>query len=224
MAKKSEIDSVSLEILNHWTSDNFLKDRYRERKYEWGNNENCGTLVAFDWREDEGEYYLTEINTNVDLGELECEYFKFGIFLNFLKKHNYNAILGIRLKDEGPKKLWKDKLEDILDSNENLGWKVQLSKIDYDEYILEHWTSPIPEFSVTNTFILRYSYDAHNSVDQMASNQGYFETFMKKSDWSDYFRINPPYLKMNTFITEKRRVIILCSDVENLILGESFLK
>ena len=94
----------------------------------------------------------------------------------------------------------------------------------YDEYILEHWTSPIPEFSVTNTFILRYSYDAHNSVDQMASNQGYFETFMKKSDWSDYFRINPPYLKMNTFITEKRRVIILCSDVENLILGESFLK
>ena len=31
---------------------------------------------------EDGEYYLTEINTNIDLGIFECEYFKFDVESN----------------------------------------------------------------------------------------------------------------------------------------------
>jgi len=49
-------EEISLEISNYWTSNDFLTET----------NKNCGTLVAFDWREKNEEYYLTEINTNRD--------------------------------------------------------------------------------------------------------------------------------------------------------------
>ena len=59
-----------LEIANYWTSNDFLTE----------SNKNCGTLVAFDWiDEDEIESHLSEINTNIDLSDLEIENFK--IFL-----------------------------------------------------------------------------------------------------------------------------------------------
>mgnify|MGYP003324426675 CR=1 FL=1 len=52
------LESVSLDIANYWTSNDFLTE----------SNKNCGTLVAFDWVKEGEEYYLTEINTNVNLG------------------------------------------------------------------------------------------------------------------------------------------------------------
>ena len=51
------LEEISLEISNYWTSNDFLTET----------NKNCGTLVAFDVVEDN----ITEINTNIDLGELE---------------------------------------------------------------------------------------------------------------------------------------------------------
>ena len=62
MAKKSK-EEISLDISNYWTSSDFLKE----------SNEKSGTLVAFDWVEG----YLSEINTNIDLGDLESYQFKF---------------------------------------------------------------------------------------------------------------------------------------------------
>jgi len=35
------LEEISLEISNYWTSNDFLTE----------SNKNCGTLVAFDWRE-----------------------------------------------------------------------------------------------------------------------------------------------------------------------------
>ena len=61
-------ESVSLDISNYWTSNDFLTEA----------NKNCGTLVAFDWRKN----YLSEINTNIDLSELEVKKFKFDTFVD----------------------------------------------------------------------------------------------------------------------------------------------
>ena len=69
------LESISLDIANYWTSNDFLTE----------SNDRCGTLVAFDWRGD----YLTEINTNIDLGEMEVENFKFDELVEFLKKNNF---------------------------------------------------------------------------------------------------------------------------------------
>ena len=108
------LESVSLDIANYWTSNDFLTE----------SNKMCGTFVAFDWRDS----YLSEINTNIDLNKTECENFKFDIFVDFLKKNNFTFVLGLRnIEFEyNPSSEWTDKLKETLKFNE----------IDYDEYII----------------------------------------------------------------------------------------
>ena len=185
MDSKNKIEKISLDISNYWTSNDFLTEA----------NKNCGTLVAFDWKEG----YLAEINTNVDLSALECENFKFDTFVNFLKKNNFTSVLGLPNVVGGPDKVWTDKLKETLKSNE----------IDYDEYIVNKWPSPIPEFDVPdNIFILRYSFDEDSKVDTLAASQYLFEVFMKRSDWKKYYK--------DVASEEKTRVIIFINDIENM--------
>ena len=106
MAKKNDIEEISLDIANYWTSNDFLTE----------SNKNCGTLVAFDWRKN----YLSEINTNIDLKELECDNFKFDVFVDFLRKNNFNQVLGLKnvgFKDN-PSEKWTNRLKESLKS----GW------------------------------------------------------------------------------------------------------
>ena len=193
------IEKISLDIANYWTSNDFLTE----------SNKNCGTLVAFDWIDEDDEYYLTEINTNIDLSDLETENFKFDVFIDFLKNNNFNHVLGLRniAYQDNPSEEWTDKLKEMLKSND----------IDYDEYVVDQWPSPIPEFDVPdNIFILRYSYDEYCKVDQLTSSQYLFDEFIGKSEWKSYYK--------DIVSIEKNRVIVLCSDVEDLILHESFDK
>jgi hypothetical protein len=43
-----------------------------------------------------------------------------------------------------------------------------------------------------------------------------FEEFMKKSDWEKYYK--------DVDSKEKMRVIVLCSDVENIILHDIYIR
>ena len=189
-------ETKSLEIANYWTSNDFLTEA----------NKNCGTLVAFDWRDE----YLTEINTNIDLSKAECENFKFDTLVDFLKKNNFTFVLGLRnvlYSEENPSPEWTDKLKKSLKSNE----------IEYDEYVVDEWPAPIPEFDIPdNIFILRYSYDEYSKIDQLAAYQNNFETFIKESDWKNYYK--------DKEFEERTRVIVLCNDVENLVLKDEFTK
>ena len=197
------LESISLDIANYWTSNDFLTE----------SNGRCGTFVAFDWRDD----YLTEINTNIDLGEMEVENFKFDDFVDFLKNNNFNHVLGLRNIIEGPGEEWTNKLKESLKSNE----------MEYDEYIVDRYPTPIPEFDVPdNIFILRYSYDPYNKVDSLAATEVLFKDFMLKSDWEKYYkeRHHWPSLLHRFESEEKRRVIVFVGDIENLILHESFDK
>ncbi len=177
------LESISLEISNYWTSNDFLTE----------SNKNCGTLVAFDWRDD----YLTEINTNIDLDELECDNFKFDKLIEFLNRNNFTFVLGLRNIVHDPSEEW--------------------TGIEYDEYVVDCWPSPIPEFDVPdNIFILRYSYDENSKIDKFASTQFLFKDFMIKSDWEKYYK--------DVDSKEKTRVIVLCSDVENIILHDMYIR
>jgi len=199
MDSKNKIEKISLDISNYWTSNDFLTEA----------NKNCGTLVAFDWKEKNEEYYLTEINTNIDLGKLESKDFKFDELIEFLKKNNFTFVLGLKnvVYEDNPSLEWTDKLKEILKSNE----------IDYDQYIINKWPAPIPEFDVPdNIFILRYSYDEYSKIDKFASTTLLFKEFIKNSNWKKYYK--------DIESEERMRVIVLCSDVENLILHESFDK
>ena len=188
---------VSLDIANYWTSNDFLTE----------SNKNCGTLVAFDWREKDEEYYLTEINTNIDLGKLESKDFKFDTFVDFLNKNNFTFVLGLRNIVEGPDKVWINKFKEVLKFN----------GIDYDEYIVDRYPTPIPEFDIPdNVFILRYSFDPHNKVDALAANDILFEDFIKESDWEKYYK--------DVDSKVKTRVIVFYSGTENLVLHDGFIK
>jgi hypothetical protein len=189
------IEKVSLDIANYWTSNDFLTE----------SNKSCGTLVAFDWTEG----YLTEINTNTTLSDLELDNFKFDTFVEFLKKNNFNCVLGLRniVFEDNPSLEWTDKLKETLKSDE----------INYNEYLVDTWPAPIPEFDVPdNIFLLRYSYDTYNKVDNLASNNFLFGDFIKKSDWEKYYK--------DSKTEEKTRVIVFCSDIENLVLHKEFKK
>ena len=151
-------ESVSLDISNYWTSNDFLTEA----------NKNCGTLVAFDWRKN----YLSEINTNIDLSELEVKKFKFDVFVEFLKENNFTFVLGLRkvsLKDN-PSDEWADKLKEMLKFN----------KIGYDEHMINRWPAPIPEFDISdNVFILRYSFDLNSKIDYLASVYQLYRNWVK---------------------------------------------
>ena len=203
-SKKSKIESVSLEISNYWTSTDFLTE----------SNVNCGTLVAFDWADD----CLTEINTNIDLEELELKNFKFDTFVDFLMKNNFTFVLGLRNISTGPSEEWTDKLKETLKSN----------GIDYDEYVVGSWPSPIPEFDVPDdVFILRYSYDVNSKIDQLAAWPSLFIDFIKNSDWEKYYDEFVMEMVQNlpeSMVEKNVRVIVLCSDIENLVLKDKFVK
>ena len=188
------LGSISLEVANYWTSNDFLTE----------SNKNCGTLVAFDWREG----YLTEINTNIDLGELESKNFKFDELIEFLKKNNFTFVLGLRNIVEGPSEEWTDKLKESLKSN----------NIDYEEFVVDIYPTQVPEFDIPdNIFILRYSYDPYNKVDTLAASNILFGDFIKKSgDWEKYYK--------DIKSKKKLRIIIFCNDIENLILHEEYIK
>ena len=186
-----DLENISLDISNSWVANNMLTDANR------------GTFVAFDWRKEEGEYYLTEINTNIDLGAIESENFKYDRFIKFLKENNFNFVLGLRNNDffNNPSVEWTDRLKESLKSNE----------MEYDEYITDKWPSPIPDFDVPdNVFILRYAYDEYCKVDKLASSSYSFKSWIEKSYWSGYYK------KIES--EEVVRVTVFCSMIENFIL------
>ena len=189
------IENTSLEISNYWTSSEYLTE----------SNKKSGTLVAFDWENE----YLTGINTNIDLGDSELTDFKFDTLIDFLKKNNFTFVLGLRNTafDYNPTEEWTDKLKENLESN----------KIGYDEYMVETWPAPIPEFDVPDgIFILRYSYDEYSEIDKFAAVKVLFKQFMEKSDWEKYYKEEDT--------EEKTRVIVLVSDIENLVLHQGYTK
>ena len=194
MGKKSR-EEITLEIANYWLANDYFAER----------NKNCGTLVAFDWIGD----YLSEINTNIDLGDVERINFYYDTYIQFLKNNKFTFVLGLRnIKyDDNPSTDWLNPLKEKFKSNE----------IAYDEYIVDSWPTPIPEFDVPdNIFILRYSYDESNRVDTFAASQYLFENFMKKSDWEKYYKHKDS--------TSRTRIICFCSDVEVFLLAKEFKK
>jgi hypothetical protein len=218
------IEKISLEISNYWTSNDFLTET----------NKNCGTLVAFDWVkedsqidlvipsssfdwvEEDSQYFLVDFNTNIDLSDLEVDNFKFDVFVDFLRKNNFNQVLGLKnigFKDN-PSEEWTNKLKESLKS----GWPGY--EIGYDEYVIDTFPHPIPEFDVENNiFILRYSFDSYNKVDALAAHWFLFESFLKESDWKKYFNQTNDWSSK-----ERRRVIVFCSNIENLVLHGGFDK
>lgn len=186
-------ENISLKISNFWTSSGYLTET----------NKRSGTLVAFDWEND----YLTGINTNIDLGELELQNFKFNTLVNFLNDNNFNFVLGLRNTAfyYNPTNQWTDKLKQNLESNE----------IGYDEYMVDTWPAPIPRFSVGDeVFILRYCYDEYSEIDKLASEKKLFKKFLKKSDWSEHYK------KENSKI--KTRVIVLVNDIKSILLHKQY--
>ena len=191
-----DVEKISLDIANFWVSNNISTET------------NSGTLVAFDWRKEDGKYYLTEINTNIDLGAIESENFKYDRFIKFLKENNFNFVLGLRNNDffNNPSVEWTDRLKESLKSNE----------MEYDEYITDKWTSPIPDFDVPdNVFILRYAYDEYCKVDKLAASSSSFKSWIEKNYWKEYYK------KIES--EEVVRVTVFGSMKENFILrGKSY--
>ena len=145
----------------------------------------------------------------IDLGDLELDDFRFDTLVEFLQNNNFTFVLGLRNIDfeDNPTKGWTDKLKEILKSND----------INYDEYIVDQWPLPVPEFDVPdNIFILRYSYDEYNKIDQFAAHQFLFQRFMKNSEWELYYKEQPS--------VEKDRIIVFISNIENLVLKDTFVK
>ena len=170
-----EVSKVSLDIANYWRDNQYLTE----------SNKNAGVIVAFDWLNDK----LIEINTNIDLGDFEVKYFQFDTFKNFIQKNNFNFVLGLRDDTiQNPSDKWTEKLSNVLKSD----------AIDYDEYMVDVWPTPIPEFDIReNIFVLRYAYDEYSKIDKFASDSSKFEEWIEDSEWSNYFggTINSIYVK-----------------------------
>ena len=199
--KNSKIEEISLDIANHWSVTDFLNER----------NDNSGVLVGFDWKIIKNEYYLSEINTNIDLGKLESEKFEYDTFSKFLKEHKYTFVLGLDNVNFSPSDEWLDKLKKSLKSK---------SVIDYDKYTVQAWPSPIPKLETPhNVFILRYCFDTNNKVDELAASNELLSMYIKESEWRHHQSYTTEYWDKEN---KKKRVIVMCSKVKNIILHRGY--
>ena len=198
------LEQISLDISDYWVSTDYLTE----------SNKRCGALVAFDWVDEK----ISEINTSIDLSNLELNHFEFDTLTDFLNNNNFNFVLGLRSLDfvDNPSEDWTKKLKDNFQNN----------NIDYDEYKVGMWPTPIPEFDIEeNIFILRYSYDEYSRIDKLASNKLLFDKWISKTDFSDLYITQEDILNKyfdNNYV--KTRVIVMVSDVGNLILSQGFSK
>ena len=199
MISKNDIESKSLEISEFWRNNGFLRET----------NDYAGVCLSLDWKSDGDNYYIVGVNTNIDLSDLESKNFKFDRLVEFFNKNDFTHILGLTNIDhsDNPSSEFKAKLKSSLDS----------SKIDYDEYIIDSWPAPIPKFYVPkNVFIMRYSFDPNGEIDSFAANDKSFKNWIdeskfKKLYWSEDFQ-------------QFTRVIVLCSDVDSLVLSDGYSK
>jgi len=240
------IEKISLEISNYWTSNDFLTETNKNSgtlvAFDWVKEDSQIDLVipssSFDWKDEEkkflkkkelikdnwveedNQYFLADFNTNIDLSYLEVDNFKFDVFVDFLRKNNFNQVLGLKnvgFKDN-PSEKWTNRLKESLKS----GWPGYdfPVPIGYDEYVIDTFPHPIPEFDVqNNVFILRYSFDSYNKVDALAAHWFLFESFIKESDWKKYFNQTSDWPSK-----ERRRVIVFCSNIKNIVLHNGFDK
>ena len=196
-------EKISLDICNDWVSRGFFKET----------NKNSSPLVAFDWIKKDNNSFLVDFNSNIDLKDGIVDTFLFQNLMDFLVKNKFSNILGLRNTGylQNPSPLWTEKIKDI--SNDN--------NIEYDEYIVDRWPEPIPSFEgLSDTFILRYSYDEYSPIDKFASSNAMFSNFMARTNWSENFKSS-----QNSDLTEwkkfkKYRVIVLVSDIESVVLHE----
>ena len=184
-----KISDISLQISNH-----FSKNLQNEA------NQNTGVIVGFDWVNDK----LVEINTNIDLNEGHIEGFDFVGLVKFLKDNNFKSILGLKNKgfEKNPSEKWIEHLSKNLSDND----------MKYSSYSVGTWPSPIPKFNLTQKdFVLRYSFDPQNRIDELASNQHLFEKFIKHTKWKKYYSKDSNQ--------DKKRIIILCfQKYDNILL------
>tara|TARA_Y100000592_G_scaffold46826_1_gene74342 strand:- start:2171 stop:2749 length:579 start_codon:yes stop_codon:yes gene_type:complete len=191
------LEKLSLDISNFFVSQKIFNET----------NNNSGTFVAFDYHNNK----LSQINTNIDLDEEEMN-FDFDSFVKFIVRNDFNFVLALRSLDflENPSENWTNTLIDSL----------KKQNVDYDEFKIGRWPTPIPKFDVHDKiFILRYCYNDTNQVDKGAANNTLFGDLMKNSDYEDSY-------EFNNFEdgAEKIRVITMVSDIENLVLHNSFIK
>lgn len=195
-------EEISIQICNEWISRGFFKET----------NKNCSPLVAFDWIEDEHKSYLVDFNTNIDLKDNIVDTFLFNHFIDFLLSNNYKNVLGLRNTGylSNPSKKWTSKLKECL-GNHN---------IEYDEFLVNRWPEPMPNFEVDyELFMLRYSFDEYSPIDKFASSNRMFENFISRTNYSENFKSNQNSDLSNY---QKYRVIVLINDCENIILHNQY--
>ncbi len=176
-------NNISLEIANHLITE------------ATETNKNCGTLVGFDWVDDN----LCDMNTNLTLSDDKVSSIDFNSLSSFIDENNFSRVLGVRTDfDYGtnPSEKWNKKL---------VGSLVK-KNISYDEYLIRDWPHTIPMFDISkNVFILRYGFNQNNKIDYLSRYKNEFSNFMENSKWKKFYKKN------NT--EYDRRIIILCSDI-----------
>jgi|TARA_B100000287_G_scaffold36358_1_gene33466 hypothetical protein len=160
-------------------------------------NNQCGVIVGFDWK----QKFLSEINTNVDLKDSAIDEFNFKALRDFLNKYNFTYVVGLKnISYDNPSDKWISKLKD------------ELVDVVYDEFTIGEWPTPIPEFDISeNVFLLRYSFDPNNKLDELASNNFLFKEFMLDSKWKNVY---------GNVECDNKRIISLCNSYEPIILTD----
>ena len=208
MAKKNEIESITIDVIKKLTSESIEKDS------------KGGVLACLDWTKTEDGYEILDINTNIDHGMLELKQFYFDKFVGILKDKKIEHLLVLRNINHMPlpSDVWINKLKDFL-STEN---------IEYSEYIVDSYPSPIPEFDVPeNVYILRLSYDPLSKFDYHAAQHEIFIDFLEKNN----FNYSKEYTNKNYLMIDKYkgdlkvdRLMFICEVNKCELMSDIFKK
>ena len=145
---------------------------------------------------------------------------KKGLMILRFKDKKVEHLLVLRNIDHMPlpSDVWINKLKDYL-SAEN---------IEYSEYIVDSYPSPIPEFDVPeNVYILRLSYNPHSKFDYYAAQHEIFIDFLEENN----FNYSKEYTNKNYLMIDKYkgtvkvdRLMFICELNECELMSDVFKK
>ncbi|SVC22118.1 uncharacterized protein METZ01_LOCUS274972, partial [marine metagenome] len=158
----------------------------------WGNTNNHGVIIAYDFIPSNKELKLLEMNTNVGIFKEYIPYFDFLALSKFCRKNGFKKVIGVVSKhwynrgwgagrSSTPSKDFMSLLENMLYS----------SGIKFELFPAPKYPAPIPEIDTDdNTFVLRFSFDPESKIDEMASDKSLLIDHIKKVGLSSLLPLN----------------------------------
>ena len=150
----------------------------------WGNTNNHGVIIAYDFIPTNKELKLLEMNTNVGIFKEYIPYFDFLALSKFCRTNGFKKVIGVINTEWYNRGGWTGKGRHSTPSQDFMGLletMLSTSGIKFELLSAPKYPAPIPEIDIDdNTFVVRFAFDPESKIDKMAADKSLLIDHIKK--------------------------------------------